>query len=51
MISSITTDTNCEMMVAKAAPRTPISNTKMKIGSRITFKETAKMVAYIEMRG
>jgi len=32
-----TKDTNCDMIVAHAAPATPSLNTKMKIGSRIIF--------------
>ena len=30
-------DNACDKIVARAAPRTPIPNTKMKIGSRIIF--------------
>ena len=45
------TDTNWEMIVANAAPRTPMSSTKIKIGSNATLSETANMVAYMEIRG
>ena len=37
--------------VAKAAPRTPISNPKIKIGSSTIFMLTATIVAVMEKRG
>ena len=46
-ISAIT----CARMVAIAAPRMPILNTKMKIGSMMVLSTTASMVASIARRG
>ena len=36
--STQTAEQNCDRIVASAAPRTPIWNTKIKIGSRTIFK-------------
>ena len=44
-------DTHCEMIVASAAPRTPIFNAKIKTGSSTTFSSAPISVVHIPIRG
>ena len=44
-------ESDCAMTVATAAPRMPMSNPKMKIGSKMVFTTTVAMVAYMEALG
>lgn len=43
-------DNNWEIIVARAAPCTPMLNTKMKIGSRMMFATAPKITVIIPMR-